>query len=164
MSCFVDTVAGGARSTRKGKSIARRSRRSRRGIGLAEKLIGRHRGCRGANHAKGKHRTEVTEAKAFWWTRGWRSGASHTSGTSDNLELTKCPRLLRFPVLLSLLAIRNQHRRVLCLHPSSLHPPRRCRPRPHRRLIRCRRSNRYQSRLRSRVLTSRILSPKWTVR
>jgi hypothetical protein len=79
----------------------------------------------------------------------WLLACTHTSGTSDNLELTRCPRLIKFSVLLSLLAILNQHRRVQFLHPSSLYLSRRCRPHPRRPLVPCLHLNRCQHRPRS---------------
>jgi hypothetical protein len=71
----------------------------------------------------------------------------HTSGTSDNLELKGCPRLPRFPVLLFLLAILNQHRLLPRLHRSSLHRLPQCR----HRLVLFLRLNRCRHRLRSRA-------------
>jgi hypothetical protein len=82
-------------------------------------------------------------------TRVWLR--HHTSGTSDNLELKGCPRLLKFPVLLFLLAILNQHRRLRRLHRSSLHRSSLHRlPRCRHRLVLFLRLNRCQHRLRSR--------------
>jgi hypothetical protein len=72
--------------------------------------------------------------------------SAHTSGTNDNLELKGCPHLLKFPVLLFLLAILNQHRRLPRLHRSNLLQLPRCR----HRLVLCLRLNRCQHRLRSR--------------
>jgi len=70
----------------------------------------------------------------------------HTSGRSDNLELTRCPRLLKFPVLLFLLAILNRRRQLPRLHRSSRHRLPRCR----HRLALFLRLNRCQHRPRSR--------------
>jgi hypothetical protein len=70
----------------------------------------------------------------------------HTSGRSDNLELKGCPRLLKFPVLLFLLAILNRRRQLPRLHRSSRHRLPRCR----HRLALFLRLNRCQHRLRSR--------------
>jgi hypothetical protein len=194
----VDTAAGGARNTRKGKCIARRSRRPRRG-NETEGSYGGHRGWRGEKHAAGRTargslgagRAKLRLSRGFtgcparsvnphqilgriisrtpWqeeklhrghrgglaeglWSRPRGFGKAHTSGISDNLELTGCLRSRKFLVFLSLLVILSQHRQVRCLRPSSLHPPRRCRPRPHRHLVLCLRSNRCQHRLRSRLL------------
>jgi hypothetical protein len=57
------------------------------------------------------------------------SASAHTSGRSDNLELKGCPRLLKFPVLLFLLAILNRRRQLPRLHRSSRHRLPRCRHR-----------------------------------
>jgi hypothetical protein len=53
----------------------------------------------------------------------------HTSGRSDNLELKGCLRLLKFPVLLFLLAILNRRRQLPRLHRLSRHRLPRCRHR-----------------------------------
>jgi hypothetical protein len=76
------------------------------------------------------------------------SRSADTSGRSDSPELKRCLRLLKFPVLLFLLVILNQHRRLPRLHRSSRLRLPQCR----HRLVPFLRSNRCQHRLRSRVI------------
>jgi hypothetical protein len=74
-----------------------------------------------------------------------------TSRADSNSEPGRCPRFLRFPVLLSLPATLNQPLRDPCLRLSN-----RCQTLPclrlrHRRLILCPRSSRYPNRLRYEI-------------
>jgi hypothetical protein len=95
-------------------------------------------------------------------TPGTPGSCTRTSRTAENLEQTGCPRLIKFPVLLSLLAILNQHRRVQFLHPSSLHRLRRCRPRHRRRPVLCLRSSRCQRPPRSEPNGTRLEAQYFT--